>query len=76
MKNDRIQIETTEMENRTTNRAKMSDKPCIKSQIAVLTVQVKDGKSDIKIASHLFCITLVVFLEDLRDSFCKYILSE
>ena len=29
MKNDRIQIETTEIENRTTNRAKVSDKQCI-----------------------------------------------
>ena len=76
MKNDRIQIETTEMENRTTNRAKVSDKQCIKSQIQALTAQFKDGESDIKIASHLFCITLVVFLEELLDSFFKYILSE
>lgn len=51
-------IETTEMG----NRAKMSDKQCIKSQVAVLTAEVKDGKSDIKIASHLymFCITVIV----------------
>ena len=40
MKNGRIQHQTAKMENKTTNRAKMSNKQCIKIKIAVLTAQV------------------------------------
>ena len=40
MENGRIWIHTAKMENKTTNRAKMSNKRCVKARIAVLTARL------------------------------------
>ena len=66
MKNGRIKIPTAKMENKTTNRAKMSNKRCIKARLQYLQRGHKAQRRDI--TSHLFCYTLVVFLADLLDS--------
>ena len=66
MKNGRIQFHTTKMENKTTNRAKMSNKRCIKARLQYLQRGYIKLVSDI--TNHLFCFILTVFLADLLDS--------
>ena len=52
---------------KTTNRAKMSNKRCMKARLQYLQREViKQLVSDT--TSHLFCLTLAVFLADLLDS--------
>ena len=56
------------MENKTTNRAKMSYKRCIKvARLQYLQRGYKASEAT-SVTSHLFCFTLAVFLADLLDS--------
>ena len=45
MKNDRIKIHTEKMENKTTNRAKMSNKRCIKARLQYLQAGYKASEA-------------------------------
>ena len=67
MKNGRIQIHTEKMENRTTNRAKMSNKRCIKARQQYLQGGYKAREATLRATCFVFN-TLVVFLAYLLDS--------
>ena len=67
MKNGRIQIHTAKMENKTTNRAKMSNKRCIKARLQYLQGGYKAREATSRATCFAFN-TLAVFLADLLDS--------
>ena len=54
------------MENKTTNRAKMSNNRCIKQDCSTYSAVIKLVKSDI--TGRLFCFTLAVFLAGLLNT--------
>ena len=70
MKNTRILIHTAKMENKTTNRAKMSNKRCIKARLQYLQRGYKASEA----TSPVPCIASIVavFQADLLDSLFKF----
>ena len=67
MKNGKIQIHTEKMENRTTNRAKMSNKRCMKARLQYLQGGYKAREATSRATCFVFN-TLAVFLDYLLDS--------